>query len=151
MAFLGDLLAGGVEGLLKGIGNFAIDIRTAITGEGPISGTDKAKLLEIAQELERLSIQSSAAQALAQIEVNKVEAQQGPFRGGWRPATGWVCVAGLFYTFLLRPLLPWTMDFFTTQPISMLPALDMGELISLLAGMLGLAGFRSYERVKGQA
>src|SRR5574341_395483 len=122
MAFLGDLLAGGVEGLLKGIGNFAIDIRTAITGEGPISGTDKAKLLEIAQELERLSIQSSAAQALAQIEVNKVAAQQGPFRGGWRPAAGFVCGLVRCYTFLLRPFLPWTMNFFTILPIAMLPA-----------------------------
>ena len=92
MSVFSDLLAGGVEGLMKGVGDFAIAIRTAITGEGPITGADKAKLLEIAQELERLSIQSKAAQALAQIEVNKIEAQQGPFRGGWRPATGWVCV-----------------------------------------------------------
>ena len=30
--------------------------------------------------------------ALAQIELNKVEAQSGSlFKGGWRPAVGWTC------------------------------------------------------------
>ena len=34
---------------------------------------------------------------LGQLEINKAEAQSGSiFKGGWRPAVGWVCAIALF-------------------------------------------------------
>jgi len=41
----------------------------------------------------------------AQLEVNKAEAaSDGVFKGGWRPACGWVCAGALLYQYLLVPL-----------------------------------------------
>ena len=42
---------------------------------------------------------------LAQIEVNKAEAASGSFfKGGWRPAVGWVCAVAFAYHFILKDL-----------------------------------------------
>src|SRR3546814_10900279 len=85
----------------------------------------------------------------AQIEVNKAEAQSGSlFIGGWSPAVGWVCVVGLTYTFFAQPMLAWGS---AAAGIPTPPDLDLSALITLLAGMLGLGGFRTYEKAKGVA
>ena len=43
---------------------------------------------------------------MAQIEVNKVEAQHRTvFVAGWRPFTGWVCATALAYHFIIEPVL----------------------------------------------
>jgi hypothetical protein len=111
----------------------------------------KLKTLELMQRGELAVLDADLKIALGQIETNKVEAAStDPFRGGWRPAAGWVCVFGLFYTFLLKPLLPWVVALFGLQ-VEPLPAIDTMELIALLGGMLGLGGFRTFERIKGKA
>jgi hypothetical protein len=92
------------------------------------------------------------AVAEAQAAINKVEAANASvFVSGWRPAVGWVCVSGLFYTFILKPLLPWTfaVGALVTGHVSIVPPLPdvpMGDLIVLLAGMLGLAVTRSVDK-----
>lgn len=110
----------------------------------------KLKALDLAQRGELAQLEADTKMALAQIDVNKAEATTDLFRGGWRPATGWVCVLGLAYSFLLRPLLPWVAAVagFTVPP---LPPLDGDTLMVLLTGMLGLGGFRTFERIKGKA
>jgi len=87
--------------------------------------------------------------AKAQIEVNKVEAASSSlFIGGWRPAVGWTCVAGLGYSFFGLPMLAWaSVNFGYTAP----PELDMGTLMTLLVGMLGLGGLRTMEKKAGVA
>lgn len=83
---------------------------------------------------------------LAQIEINKVEATNPDwFVAGWRPAIGWVCALGLAYQFLLDPLLLWIFPAHT--PV----VLDASQLYSLTAGMLGIAGMRSFDKLKGKA
>jgi len=84
---------------------------------------------------------------LAQTEINKVEAaSQNGFAAGWRPLAGYMCVAGLGYEFLIRPLLPWvlTVSGIDAPP---LPTLD-GVLFELVFGMLGLGSLRSADRWK---
>lgn len=110
----------------------------------------KLKALDLAQRGELAQLDADTRMALAQIDVNKAEATTDLFRGGWRPATGWVCVLGLAYSFLLRPLLPWiaAVAGFAVPP---LPPLDGDTLMVLLTGMLGLGGFRTFERIKGKA
>lgn len=66
----------------------------------------KLKALELAQRGELVALDADLRLALGQMEVNKAEATTDLFRGGWRPATGWACVAGLVYQFLVQPLLP---------------------------------------------
>lgn len=80
---------------------------------------------------------------LAQMQVNSVEAaNRNLFVAGWRPAAGWICVAALGYQFLARPII------MIVAPGTPAPALDE-MLFELLFGMLGLAGLRSFEKLKG--
>lgn len=161
MSFFGELISGGAEGLLKGIGSFAKDIRTAITGEAPLDSNKRAELLiqaqaiEAAQEKALLDFQVKMSEA--QTAINAVEANNPSiFVSGWRPAIGWICGFGLFYAFLLKPLLPWLIIsigllFGFTVALPLLPAIPMSDLLTLLFGMLGLGAYRSYEKVKGVA
>jgi hypothetical protein len=86
----------------------------------------------------------------AQVEIDKIEAQSPSFFiSGWRPAAGWVCVLGLFYQLIFRPIFGWTMTNFAGW--GMPPALETETLMTLLFGMLGLGGFRMAEKMKGVA
>jgi len=78
-----------------------------------------------------------------QAEINKMEAQHRTvFVAGWRPFIGWVCGFALAYNFVLRDLLIW---FF--GPETAPPALQMEHLMTVLLGMLGLGGMRTFEKL----
>jgi len=87
---------------------------------------------------------------VAQTEVNKAEAASANwFVAGWRPAVGWTCAAAFAYTFVLQPFL---FSFLGALGVKVpLPPLDMSVLMSVLLGMLGLGGLRTYEKTKGVA
>lgn len=108
----------------------------------------KLKLMEMAQRGELAQLEAEKAVTIAQIEVNKADAQsQDQFQRRWRPAAGWVCVLGLGYNFLMQPLLSWISSL-NGWPVP--PILDVDQLLVLLSGLLGLGGFRTVERVKGK-
>lgn len=109
----------------------------------------KMRALELAQKGELAALDADVRMALGQMEVNRAEAQTDLFRGGWRPATGWCCVAGLAYQFILQPVLPWVVALLGAE-VPPLPAIDNETLLVLLTGMLGLGGLRTLERVKGR-
>lgn len=109
----------------------------------------KLKLLELSQKGELASLEADTRLAVGQLEVNKAEAASGnAFVSGWRPGVGWVCVVALFSNYLLLPLSAWVAPW-TGLPAP--PQLDLGELMPLLLGMLGLGGMRSFEKVRGVA
>lgn len=111
----------------------------------------KLRVMELAQKGELAVLDADLKLALGQIEVNKAEATSTDvFRGGWRPAVGWVCVVGLAYQFIVQPVLPWVVVLFGAQ-VPPLPAINNEALMVLLTGMLGLGGLRTFERVKGKA
>jgi len=75
-------------------------------------------------------------------EINKIEAQHRTiFVAGWRPFIGWVCGFALAYNFVLRDLLIWLVG-----PETAPPALQMEHLMTVLIGMLGLGGMRTFEK-----
>ena len=85
---------------------------------------------------------------MAQIEVNKVEAQHRTvFVAGWRPFTGWVCATALAYHFIIEPVLVFFISLYGVD--IQLPQFDMGSLLTVLMGMLGLGGLRTYEKKQG--
>ena len=85
----------------------------------------------------------------AQIQVNTAEAQSGSnFRGGWRPAIGWVCAAALAYQFLLAPLAMW-IGFVIGKPVPKMPTLD-DHLWELMFAMLGMGALRSFDKLKSR-
>lgn len=82
-----------------------------------------------------------------QSEINKVEAQHRTiFVAGWRPFIGWVCGVALAYNFVLRDLLIWLIG-----PEQVPPALQMEHLMTVLIGMLGLGGMRTFEKFKDKS
>ena len=125
MSWIGKLLGTGT----KGVGELAKDIREAIKGKE----LDPNKQLEIASKLTEL-----------QTKINEAEAgHRTLFVAGWRPFIGWVIGIALMYNFILRDLL-----IFANPEWSDLPALQMDELFTILFGMLGLGGMRTYEKFK---
>lgn len=99
-------------------------------------------------------MQSEVQLLLGQIEINKIEAASDSlFKSGWRPAVGWACVIGLFYSFLLRPIMSWVILLLHSGEgeAILMPALNMGDLITLLGGLLGLGTLRTFEKTKGVA
>jgi hypothetical protein len=119
---------------------------------GDLVTTEKEKM-----ELELRAKELDQAIDIAQIEVNKVEAQHSSvFVAGWRPAIGWVGVAAMAYQFLLYPLLLWGwtylqgMGWIPTE-LNAPPVLEADQLWVILSGILGIAGMRSFEKTKGVA
>lgn len=80
-----------------------------------------------------------------QAEINKIEAaHRTVFVAGWRPFIGWVCGLGLACHFMLFPLAVWVAEL-TNKKVAM-PAIDTGELVTLVLSLLGLGALRSYEK-----
>ena len=110
---------------------------------------DKDQKAALAHELATMADKHAQQLALAQIEVNKAAAASGSFfKGGWRPFVGWVCGVAFAYHFIIQPLV-----IFILTAIGMdipdLPEFDMGTLLPVLGGMLGIGGLRTYEKHKG--
>ena len=118
-------------GLLKGgnkeksnLGSLAWDIREAIKGKE----LDPNELIQI------------------QTKINEIEAKhRSVFVAGWRPFVGWVCGVALAYNFIIRDLFIWAL-----QPEEVPPALQMEHLMTVLMGMLGLGGLRTFEKIKNK-
>ena len=109
------------------------------------------ELLKLKQTSDFKEMESQLQVALAQAEINKIEAASAdPFKSNWRPAVGWTCVLGLFYQFLMQPILPWIIVSLGGHAPA-LPAIDNGTLMTLLGGLLGLGSMRTLEKVKGVA
>lgn len=117
-----NLLLGKKSGDGTAVGSLAKDIREAIKGKE----VDPMELIKY------------------QTEINKMESQhRSVFVSGWRPFTGWICAIALAYNFVIRDLLIWA---FEIQEVP--PALQMDHLMTVLFGMLGLGGFRTFEKYK---
>jgi hypothetical protein len=104
---------------------------------------------QAAARLELLKLQQSGALAtmVAQTDTNKVEAAStNMFVAGWRPAIGWICGLGLLSQFVIGPFATWGAAL--CGKILIFPSLDMGTLLTLLMGMLGLGGMRTYEKIQ---
>jgi Holin of 3TMs, for gene-transfer release len=107
------------------------------------------ELLRLQQAGEFKQIDADVQASSAQVEVNKVEASNpNLFVSGWRPAAGWVCVLGLLYSFLLRPIISYIGSLFGAPAA---PAIDMANLLVLLGGLLGLGGLRTFDKIRGVA
>tara|TARA_R110000824_G_scaffold319004_1_gene506132 strand:+ start:129 stop:530 length:402 start_codon:yes stop_codon:yes gene_type:complete len=110
---------------------------------------DKDQAAQLAHDLTTMADKHSQEALLAQIEVNRAEAASGSvFKGGWRPFIGWVCGAAFAYHFVLQPFIVFGVAV-AGVAIPELPSFDMGSLMTVMMGMLGLGGLRSYEKKQG--
>jgi len=122
---------------------------------GPVTGLldkfieDKDQKNALAHEIATLAQKQAHQAQLAQVEVNKQEAQhRSIFVAGWRPFVGWVCGIALAYHFVLAPIILFSVSITGIQ-IPELPSFNMETLTTVLLGMLGLGGLRSFEKYKG--
>jgi hypothetical protein len=122
---------------------------------GPVTGIldkfveDKDQKAQLAHEISTMADRHAQDLALAQIDVNKAEAASGSvWKGGWRPFVGWVCGTAFAYHFVIQPLAIFIVAAYGME-IPALPEFDMGQLMTVLMGMLGLGGLRSFEKSKG--
>ena len=132
-------------------------IPAVITALIPALGTlvdrlipDKAAAQRAKDDMEAALIKASNEAALAQVEVNKIEAGHASvFVAGWRPAIGWVCAAALAWAFIVAPIATWSMAALGVKET--LPAIGTDNLFELVLAMLGLGGLRTFEKMRGVA
>ena len=102
------------------------------------------------EELARAINDQDFQLALGQIKVNEAEASSDNlFKSGWRPAIGWVCGIAFSLHFVFFPILDWFLVLFGHTAI-VIP-FDMSTLMTVLGGLLGLGGLRTFEKMKGVA
>jgi hypothetical protein len=121
---------------------------------GPVTGLldkfieDKDQKAKLAHEIATLAEKQAHESLMGQLEINKEEAKhRSVFIAGWRPFVGWTCGLALLYHYLIQPILIFA---FTAYGITIdLPEFDMASLLTVLMGMLGLGGLRTFEKFKG--
>ena len=110
---------------------------------------DKDQKAKLAHEISTMATRHAQELAKGQLEINKVEAQhRSMFVAGWRPFLGWGLSFAMIWHFVLVPLITFICAF-AGMDIPDLQFFDMESLMTVLLGMLGLGGLRSFEKAKG--
>lgn len=111
----------------------------------------KLELLKMQQSGELAQLTADTALATAQINVNAEDAKSGSvFVSGARPFILWGCGFAMIYAAMLEPM----MRFLAVVVFGYLgsfPVLDTTLTTQVLLGLLGLAGMRSVDKIKGVA
>lgn len=145
-----------------GIGSVFSSVANALTGGvvdkamGMIDKLipDKNLAQQLKSQLETLREANDHEKEMAEVAlmagqnaINLEEAKSPSiFVAGWRPAIGWTCGMGIAWAFVLKPMVEWGYFIYTGSQLIGAPTLDTSELMSLIIAMLGLAGYRTYEK-----
>jgi len=142
---LGDLVKGALGPILDGVLRFI---------------PDKNARAEAKEQFEGQMLSAMTNLVQGQLKINEVQAQHGSiFVAGARPFIMWVCGVALGWNYLLQPIFNWgvyvlvlqgSIDMTVAETLQA-PTLDTGELTTILLGMLGLGGLRTYEKRLGVA
>ena len=126
---------------LSDAGEIIKDIREAWTGEA-IADPQRREEYELKlRELQNRLLEG-------QMAINKVEASsESLFVSGARPAILWIGGFSLAYNFILAPFIH---SLLHANGIDFpLPVVDASELMALITAMLGIGGYRTYEKARG--
>ena len=103
------------------------------------------------EEKEKLKLQMKEIDAKLkekQLDINKAEAShRSIFVSGWRPFLGWISGLSIGYVYLFQPIFDMILQMFGVEVNWVV--LDLGQLMPLILGMLGLGGLRSFEKANG--
>lgn len=120
-----------------------------ITGIGAVADlatTVIGKIWPDKSEAEKQQLAAAVSLVQGQIAINQVEASNpSVFVSGWRPAIGWVCGAACAWNWVGLKIALFVAAYLG-HPLVLQPA-DIGEMMPVLLGMLGLGGLRTYEKV----
>jgi len=141
----------------------AMNFLGALGGAGlaqPIEAVGRVLDRLFTSDDERLSRDEAMARlaqqpALAQVELNKIEAQhRSVFVAGWRPAIGWIAAISLGCYYIPQGLVGaalWARECIANNVLTPFPGLHIDGLTELVVAMLGLGSLRTLEKVIGRA
>lgn len=123
-----------------------------LTGLGSVAdlaSTVVNKIWPDKSEAERQQLAAALALVQGQMDINKAEAASPNwFVAGARPFIMWSCGFAMVYASIIEPVARFvaTVGFHYAGAF---PAIDTGLTTQVLLGLLGLAGMRTLEKVKG--
>jgi hypothetical protein len=124
-----------------------------ITGLGAVAdlaGTVINKIWPDKSEAEKQQLAAAVSLIQGQIAINQAEASNpSVFVSGWRPAIGWVCGMACAWNWIGLPIVKAGLAIYG-HPLQLSSA-DVGEMMPILLGMLGLGGLRTAEKINGVA
>ncbi|GGI82093.1 hypothetical protein GCM10007978_19860 [Shewanella hanedai] len=124
---------------------------STILGTNPIEAIGKAGDALFTSDEERQQLDNELTEIkqkpmLMQALANTMAAQhRSVFVAGARPFLMWVCGFGFLFAFVINPILQWLWPEVGT------PELPLDVMMELTLAMLGLAGLRTVEKIKGVA
>lgn len=132
------LIGSGIVGIAKQVGDTSLKLRTAITGDLPPD--TKVQLAEIQSELDEIV-------AAGSIRQNVLDSAKGLFFSGWRALAGWISVTA----FGIHTIGNWIIDLISDiYGLGLTPIeLEIQIVLYVLGALLGIGGFRTYEKYKG--
>jgi len=132
---LNQLLGGG---LVKTVGAIIDSVHTSEEEKN----NAKIKLKEIEASLNQ-----------AQTQINLADAKStatgigGIMQRSWRPLIGMSCALAILWEYVLKQFIVFILAAFSIEHAP-LPELDMSTLFPLVMALLGMAGIRSFDKVK---
>lgn len=102
----------------------------------------KTKLKEIEAELSKKQMDINLADAKS-----KAPGIGGIMQRSWRPLIGMSCALAIMWEYVLKQFIMFILAAFSIQH-DPLPALDMAVLMPLVLSLLGMAGIRSFDKLK---
>jgi len=107
---------------------------------------DKAEAARIKADVAIKQQALSAELHKATLELAKEDAKSG--KGGYRWGAGWLCVVSLGFAWVIHPLMAWLL-LIVAPDVPPPPNIPVTEQYAMLTGMLGLAGIRAHDLLKG--
>lgn len=145
----GNLAGAGLQWLAGkfGASDSTVDaITKSLQGFAP---SDALALRKLDIEFQEFCLANGIQVQLAQIATNTEEAKSSSiFVAGWRPFVGWTCGVALAYVGIIEPVA----RFFALVGFhynGAFPVIDTSLTMQVLLGMLGIAGLRSFDKLKG--
>lgn len=110
----------------------------------------KIKLIELAQKQDTEVLEAITKMTEATSATNTAEAGSGDkFTSRWRPTIGYILGITLGYSYVVGPLLQGAASIWF--PEANVPDIKLdNNLWELILGMLGLAGWRTLDKIKGK-
>ena len=123
---------------------------TGLAALSDLATTAINKIWPDKSEAEKQQLAAAVMVVQGQLDINKVEAASpSVWVSGWRPFVGWVCGLGCAWNWIGLPMLKAALMLWG-HPIELSPA-ELGEMMPVLMGMLGLGTLRTVEKIKGVA
>ena len=140
-------------GVLAGVVKAATSVASKWITQKGVAKENEAEIKKQELQLENAIASAINNSALAQAEINKVEAaHKSLFVAGWRPFIGWSFGVGIAWGLVGQNFVAWALIIAGFQDIAdSLPMIELEKTYPMILGMLGIIGVRGWEKKEGVA